>query len=78
MLFGIALLIAIYFMYVLLVKGALWKIILAIFGWFGMYWFLAAQGLTEEAIVIMGHHISWAQAIPSGVVLLAMLYTRDE
>lgn len=80
MLFGIVLLIAIYILYVLLVKGLLWKLILAIAGWFGLFIglrFYVPQS-KELCMVLSGYSFSWAEVIPTVVVLLAMAYTKDE
>jgi hypothetical protein len=80
MLFGIVLLVAIYFTYVLLIKGLLWKMILGIAGWFGLY--IGLQTYIPEShqicITITEYTFSWAAVIPTIVVLLAMAYTRDE
>jgi len=77
MLFGIFLLIAIYILYLLLVKGVLWKIILAFFGWCGMYWFLLNNGGNTVLATISGYELTWAQVVPSVIVLLAMAYTKE-
>ena len=78
--FGIVLLILIYGAYVLLVKGVLWKIIVAIFGWFGMFIFLEMYIPDSKAICLTfaGSSFSWSEVIPTIIVLLAMSYTKDE
>lgn len=74
---AICLIIVLYLLYVLLVKGALWKIILAAFGWFGMYWYL--NTIPEcHAHPFNNDSFSWAATIPTIVVLLAMAYTKEE
>lgn len=79
MVFGICLLVALYLLWVLLVKGALWKLILGIFGWLGMYWFLHAYPILQHyPINIYGNTFSWAAIIPSVVVLLAMMHTKED
>lgn len=77
MLTGILLLIAIYLLYLLLIKGVLWKIILALFGWCGMYWYLFNHGGNEILMTISGYEFTWAQVVPTVIVLLAMGYTKD-
>lgn len=78
--FGIVLLILIYGTYVLLIKGILWKIIVAIFGWFGMFIFLEAYLPDSKAVCLTftGSSFSWSEIIPTIIVLLAMSYTKDE
>ena len=80
MLFGIALLVVIYILYVLLVKGLLWKLILAAAGWFGL--FIGLRIYLPESknvcLILSGHSFSWAVVIPTAVILLAMLCTKDE
>jgi len=78
--FGIVLLILIYGAYVLLVKGVLWKIIVAIFGWFGMLVFLETYIPDSKAIclTVCGSSFSWSVVLPTIIVLLAMSYTKDE
>jgi hypothetical protein len=80
MTFGLVLLGIIYLLYVLLVKGLLWKIILAIGGWFGIMMGLRiyVPDSTHECMTVSGYSLSWAIVIPSIVVMLAMLYTKDE
>ena len=73
---AIALLITLYIIYVLLVKGLLWKIILGTFGWLGMYWYLQSIQ-TFHAHPFNNDTFSWAVVIPSVIVLLAMSYTKE-
>ena len=73
---AIILIVIIYFLYVLLVKGLLWKIILGIFGWLGMYWYLNTFEAFHE-FPFNNDTISWAVAIPTIIVLLAMAYTKS-
>lgn len=77
MVFGICLLIAIYLLYVLLVKGALWKIILGAFGWAGMYWWLKSIPACNEH-PFNNDTFSWAVVVPTIIVLLAMMSTKEE
>lgn len=78
MVFGICLLIAIYLLYVLLIKGALWKIILGGFGWLGMYWYLKDIAEFQKLVFVSNDTFTWAMAVPTIVVLLAMAYTKEE
>lgn len=77
--FGILLLIIIYILYLLLVKGMLWKLIIAIFGWFGMYVFLQTYVFNSKSICLtfVGHNFSWSEIIPTIIVILAISYTKD-
>lgn len=77
MFFGLIMLLVLYILYLLLVKGALWKLILAFFGWIGLYIFLAQfPGCREYPL--HNDAITWAALIPTVVVLLAMLSTKEE
>lgn len=78
MIFGILLLITIYFLYILLVKGLLWKLILLIFGWVGLHMYLenVFPGSKSCVINILQYNISWSIFIPSLIVMLAMMTTR--
>ena len=73
---AIILLVALYLAYVLLIKGLLWKIILGVFGWLGMYWYLS--GIPSfHAHPFNNDTFTWAAAIPTVVILLAMFYTKE-
>lgn len=78
MLFGIILLIVIFFLYQLLVKGILWKLIVAIFGWFGMFVALINYVPVSKqlCITISNYKFSWAEIIPTVIILLAMAYSK--
>jgi len=73
--FGIAMLIVIYLLWVLFVKGALWKLILAGFGWFGIYVFLTTQFHLDKETPFKDGFMSWAALVPTIIVLLAMWCT---
>ncbi len=78
MIFGIAMLIVIYVLWVLFVKGALWKIILFGAGWFGIYMALRiyVEGATNTAVIITGYEFSWAAVIPTIICFMALLTTE--
>lgn len=78
MLFAIGMLIVIYLLWVLLVKGALWKIILGAFGWFGLYVFLSANWQLNQESPFKDNFMSWAAIIPTALVLLVMATTKEE
>ncbi len=73
---AIILLVVIYILYVLLVKGLLWKIILGVFGWLGMYWYLSGFPALQS-YPLDNNTFTWATTIPSLIILLAMLYTKE-
>jgi hypothetical protein len=77
---GIILLIALYILWKLFVDGWLFKIILAVFGWLGIYWYLSSyvEGATKTAITISSTEISWAAVIPSIVIIFAMFTSKEE
>lgn len=78
MIFGIAMLVALYLLWVLLVKGALWKIILFGAGWFGIYALMRIyiEGANHIAVTITGYNFSWAEVVPTVICLLAMVTTK--
>lgn len=76
--FGIAMLVVIYLLWLLLVKGALWKLILAGFGWFGIYVFLAIQFHLDKTSPFKDNSFSWAAIVPTIIVLLALASTKEE
>lgn len=77
MFLGLVMLAIIYFLYVLIVRGTLWRIIIAFFGWIGMYLVLATiPGCREYPL--HNDSITWAALIPTLVILLAMATTREE
>ena len=69
MAFWLIVLLVIYLLYVLLVQGALWKIILAVFGWLGMVAFMISLHNPD-----LTH---WATVIATVVVILAMSTTKE-
>lgn len=75
---GVALLIILYFLYVLLIRGLLYKIILCIFGWIGLYTYLANHWGLDKISPFKEDYLSWAAIVPTVVVLMAMAYTREE
>lgn len=78
MIAAIVAIVIMYILYILLIKGLLWKIILGIFGWAGMYWFLQSIYETKTfGIVISDYMLSWSTIIPTIVISLAMLYTKE-
>lgn len=80
MIFGICLLIAIFALYILLVKGALWKIIVYAFGYFGMYTALVTYipESTYTCLTFDQTHLSWAIVIPTVIIILALAYTHAD
>lgn len=69
---------ALYFLWVLLVEGALWKVILFCAGWFGIYVFMRVyvDGANQILMTISDHKFSWAEVIPTVVCVLAMATTK--
>lgn len=79
MVFGLVLLIVIYLLYVLLIQGALFKLILGAFGWLGMYWYLS--GIPEfgnHRVFADNDMFTWAMGAPTILVLLVLLCTKEE
>lgn len=75
---GIGLLIVLYFLYVLLIKGLLWKIILGVFGWAGLYGYLSHTWQLDQISPLKDDYVSWATLVSTFVLLMAMAYTREE
>lgn len=81
-LFAIALLVGIYILWKMFIDGWLFKIILFIFGWIGLY--VVCRVYMESGshtAVTLGtgheaHTYSWAFVIPTVVCLLCLLCTR--
>jgi hypothetical protein len=79
MIFGVVFLMIIYLLWVLVVQGALWKIIVGFFGWLGMHSALMIYfpESSHICITISGSSFTWAQVIPTIVVFLATAYTKE-
>lgn len=60
--------------YYLLIRGYLFKIILSIFGCFGLYYFLIANvpSTLEIAVTLIGFNLSYAVVIPLLILIGAM------
>lgn len=79
MVFGICLLVAIYLLYVLLVKGALWKLVLGGFGMWGIWmWLSQFQAMQVCPLNISGYTISWAAIIPIVIFILVLAHTHTD
>jgi hypothetical protein len=80
MIFGIAMLVVIYILWVLFVQGALWKIILFGAGWFGIYVAMRVyvEGATETVVTISGTDFSWASVVPTIICIMALATTKAE
>jgi uncharacterized membrane protein YeaQ/YmgE (transglycosylase-associated protein family) len=76
MIFGIALLIAIWILYKLLVQGFLWKIILGICGALMIHVLLWNNFPGTHSIGFVG--LPWSAVIGIAVLLLAMMHTKSE
>jgi hypothetical protein len=70
-------LIIIYILYALLVKGLLYKIILGVFGWIGMYWYLSDIE-DFQTYPFNNDTITWAALVPTVILLMAMAHTKEE
>lgn len=72
--FGIIIAIA----YFLFVKGYLWKLLILIFGFFGLHLFLDKY-LPESnstLLIILNHEISWAIVVPAILVILVLATSK--
>lgn len=79
MIISAVLLIIIFALYKLLVEGWLWKIILGIFGWIGLYWALLEYFPESKntCLTFQTWNICWAAAIASVVLIMAMFNTES-
>ena len=78
MIFWLALLACVYFAWMLLIGGLLWKIILFVGGWFGIYGLLMVYfpQSAQIAITLLGRGYSWAAMIPTVICILALAHTK--
>ena len=78
MLAAIFMLIAVFFLYKLLIDGWLFKGILFIAGWIGLYILLCVMGADVECFRTAGGTIiTWAKVVPTVICFLALLTTRE-
>lgn len=78
MIFGLFLLGIIFLIWLLFIKGFLFKLILFCFGWFGLYAFLwnNLPNSHTTALTLGNNHLSWAFIIPSIICTLTLLTTK--
>lgn len=69
--------IILFILYLLFVKGFLWKLIIAIFGWIGMNSFLESKFYSSKNtfMTILNYSVSWSIFIPTLIIILAMATT---
>lgn len=77
MMLGFIMLAFIYILYVLFVKGALFKIILGIFGWYGMYLFLNTIPDCRK-FPFNNDTFTYSMTIPTIIVFLCLLTTKED
>jgi len=76
--FGFIMLLFIYVVFKLFVEGFLFKLILFVGGWFGIYIALLkyVDGADKVAVVIAGTAFSWAVVVPTVICFLCLLCSR--
>jgi len=78
MIFGLILLAAIYFIWLLLIEGFLWRSIILFAGWFGIrYLLLGYIPETAYTTLIFSHPVSWAAIIATGICFMALATAKD-
>lgn len=78
MIFGLVSLAVIYIIWLLLVRGLLWKLILFFAGWWGLYLLLRMQAWAITSVITIGGiGYGWAAIIPSIICFMALLSTKD-
>ena len=67
------------FIWNLLIQGLLWKMIIGIFGWIGIYKTLVEYVPQTKSIcfTFSGKSFSWCEIIPTFILLMAILYKKD-
>ncbi len=77
MFFAVALLVALYLLWVLVFSGALFKIILFGAGWIGLYLLIGMYFPESHSTVPIGSYsVSWAMIIATGIVIMGMATTK--
>ena len=76
MIFGLFLLVVIILFWQLFIKGFLFKSILFVFGWFGIYMFLWFK-VPESHALALGSGYSWAGVVPTAICVLTLLTTKE-
>jgi hypothetical protein len=76
---GIGMLVFLYILYVLLIKGLLWKIIFVVVGWIGIYsWLKTIPTFQVCPVTISDWTFSWAFVVPTILVMLVLAHTKEE
>ena len=67
------------FLYVLFVKGVIWKILVGVFAFLGMHLFLLESFPITKAVCFnfSDSTFSYASVIPAFVILMASFYTKE-
>ena len=76
---AIIILIALFLIYKLLISGWLWKILMGIFGFLGMFWTMKNYIPHSGAICLTvgSYPLSWAIVVPMIILLITMIYTKE-
>ena len=79
MIFWIAILICLYLIWTLVFSGLLWKLLLFVGGWVGIYSLLRVYlpDSAQVALILAGHGYSWAAVVPTVICVLALATTRE-
>jgi hypothetical protein len=76
---GIGALVFLYILYVLLIKGLLWKLIFVVVGWVGIYsWLKNIPSFQVCPLHISEYSFSWAFIAPTILVMLVLAHTKEE
>jgi len=70
----IAVFIFLWFFYVLVIKGAIWRLLVGFFGWVGMCAFLLSifPSSKNTCLTFLSTNFSWAEVLPAIIVMLAV------
>ena len=77
MIFVLCVLLTLYVLYELLAHGTIWKTLVLVAAWFGIYFALSHNILSSNHIMmtIVGYTFSWAEVTATFIVFLCMAVT---
>ena len=68
-----------YFIYSLFSDGLIWRLIMYIFGWYGMSKFLSSsfEDMNSTCFMFLNANFSWAEMIPTLILFFVYKASRD-
>jgi hypothetical protein len=79
MIFFVLIIACLYLFFKLVTSGLLFKWLFTLFGWLGMYWFLAKYVPSSDrfGIIILDYCMTWSIVLPTIVVIGAFIFIKD-